>query len=140
MENGINSNDSKKVVIDYFEQTIFSVQFDYTYCRKTKSYASVLWLYGMFLINYKQDFINAVKYLEESRKIFEEVCPLDVNYFKLLAELIRGYIGLYKRTKDISYRDAILSTYAILDGLSKNGYKFHIKCKQKMLEAGIEID
>lgn len=41
--------------------------------RKTKTYASILWLFGMQLNDLKSDKLEIVKYLEESCDVFDEI-------------------------------------------------------------------
>lgn len=99
----IDRENTLEVINDYFEQTIFSVQFNYSYIRKTRSYASVLWIFGMFLNNDKRDYSSAIKYLEESKKIFEELKILDANYCKMIAELFRCYLSMQRLTGNRDY-------------------------------------
>ncbi len=107
---GIDRDAALATINDYFERTVLSVQFDYSYISRTRSYASVLWIYGIFLSNIP-DLPNAVKYLEESKRIFEDIACLDENYFKALFKLARCYVRLYETTKIKPYLNQALSIY-----------------------------
>ncbi|BCB05581.1 hypothetical protein [Bacillus sp. KH172YL63] len=108
LDSGVETEHSTKVVNDYFEQTIYSVQFNYNYIRNTKSYAAILWIYGIFLSKNLQDKPNAIKYLEESKSIFEALNILDANYYKMLAELCRCYNSMFKKTNNNDYFQSLL--------------------------------
>lgn len=105
LDKGIDRENTLEIINDYFEQTIYSVQYNYSYIRKTRSYASVLWIYGIFLNYDKKDYGAAIKYLEESKKIFQELKIMDQYYCKMIAELFRCYLKMFKGTGNRLYYD-----------------------------------
>lgn len=98
----INGRDIKKLINEYFEQTIISVEYGYGFMKHTKSYASVLWLFGMFHFN-NRDYTSSVKWLEESKAIFENIQMYDKNYQKAVLKLCEAYLKMMELTGDSDY-------------------------------------
>lgn len=132
MENGIEIESFKAIVKNYYEQTIYSVQFDYIYIKKTRSFAAVLWLYGIFLNKYVDDQTEAIKYLEESKNIFEELNIFDKNYYKMLSELCQCYLHKYKETRIPDYLEQSKQIYK----LTENKYlpNYNVSSLSRFLE------
>ena len=98
----INGRNIKKLINEYFEQTIISVEYGYGFMKHTKSFASVLWLFGMFHFN-NDDYSNSVRWLEESKAIFESIQMYDKNYQKAVQKLCEAYLKMMEITKDSNY-------------------------------------
>ncbi len=109
-----NKEEIKNTIISCYEETILSVQFDYKYIRNTKSFASVLWIYGIFLNGKVNDIPNAIKYLEESKEIFESIKIQDPSYIKMLSELCNCYTKIYNQSKNIEYYNLAVKMLSII--------------------------
>lgn len=106
--NNIEYDNIKDIVKDYYEKTILSVEFEYTYISNTNSFANVLWIYGTFLGKYFDEYEIALNHLEKSKRIFMKINNYTSNYYKCLAEgikvidtlLINEYNEEYKCIRD----------------------------------------
>ena len=76
----------------------------YNSVQRTKSFASVLWLYGKFLYD-NGDLQMAIKYLEDSKQTFEALQIYDKEYYKCVCELGYAYKKKYEdnRRENLSY-------------------------------------
>ncbi len=94
------------IVTSCYEETIFTVKFEYAYIAKTESFGVVLSFYGSFLARQFEDYAGSVRYLEESVDIFESlnISPTNDNYKRALNQLESAYHKLYKQSKDSDYR------------------------------------
>lgn len=68
----------------------------YSVIQQTKSYASLLWLYGLFLSD-SHDVLNAMRYLEEGAKSFEDQGIADQEYYQCITKLGHIYLDYYKK-------------------------------------------
>ena len=68
----------------------------YSSIQSTKSYASLLWLYGQFLVNHNE-LIEAIRYLEDSKSIFETIERFDDQYYQCTTLLGWTCLNLYKK-------------------------------------------
>jgi Cdc6-like AAA superfamily ATPase len=140
LENNIiefQGKDVRKLINEYFEQTIITVEYGYGYIKRTKSFASVLWLFGMFLFN-NQDYQNSTRRLEESKVIFEAINILDKTYQQAVLKLCEAYLKMYETTKDQSYYVFSEETYNVLTRKpiheSLRGYKNLVHRKIKAIK------
>lgn len=71
----------------------------YAGIQQTKSYASLLWVYGQYLadINETQD---AIRYLEESKLSFEEQKINDQQYYQCATKLGTLYLKYYQEDRE----------------------------------------
>lgn len=76
----------------------------YSGIQQTKSYASLLWLYGQFLSDIN-DLANAIRYLEEGKTSFEEQKITDQQYYQCATKLGTVYLNYYNldRSNRIAY-------------------------------------
>lgn len=83
-----------------FGDAIFAIKTiqQYAPIQQTKSYASLLWLFGQYLADHK-DYINAMRYLEESKSSFEEQQMIDQEYYQCVAKLGTIYLDYYIEEK-----------------------------------------
>lgn len=75
----------------------------YSTIQGTKSYASLLWLYGQFLNNHN-NLIEAIRYLEDSKSVFESIERRDYQYYQCTTLLGWTYLKLYSKDKDNNLR------------------------------------
>ena len=93
-----------------FGDAVYSIKTieQYSGIQQTKSYASLLWLYGQYL-SQQNDLSLAMRYLEESKASFEEQKIKDQEYYKCVAQLGCLYTKYYSEDRQhrMSYlRDA----------------------------------
>lgn len=79
-----------------FSDSIFSIKTieQYAGILQTKSYASLLWLYGQYLSDIG-DISGAIRYLEESKTSFEEQKITDQEYYQAFTKLGTAYLDFY---------------------------------------------
>ena len=103
------SDDLTESILSAFSDTIWVIKTNSLYdnVKLTKSFASVLWLFGTKLheTNIISNVYSAVKYLEEGKNLFEQLGELDNEYYQCLTRLGYAYLALYKydREQNISY-------------------------------------
>ena len=89
-----------------FNDAIYSIKTieQYAGIQQTKSYASLLWLYGQYLSDIG-DKATAMRYLEESKNSFEEQGITDQEYYQCSTLLGHVYLDYYllDRPKRVSY-------------------------------------
>ena len=106
-------DDSKMLGVKHDEEiksnylnAIFTIKTvnQYSSIQSTKSYASLLWLYGQYLCNHKY-LIDAIRYLEDAKSVFEAIEKCDNQYFQCTSLLGRAYLDLYKtdRSRYLEY-------------------------------------
>ena len=73
--------------------------------QKTKSYASILWLLGCQLIRIDEinNRLEAEKYFEDSKEVFEELKIRDNEYYQCVSHMARNCLEIYKQTKKVPY-------------------------------------
>ena len=76
----------------------------YVGIQQTKTYASLLWLYGQYLFECK-DITTAMRYLENSKSSFEELGYTDQQYYQCSTLLGTVYLDYYlqDRSNRLSY-------------------------------------
>ena len=83
-----------------FGDAIFAIKTieQYSPIQQTKSYASLLWLFGQYLSDNK-DYENAMRYLEESKTSFENQGIKEQEYYQCAAKLGTLYLDYYIQDK-----------------------------------------
>ena len=66
----------------------------YSSIQQTKSFASLLWLYGQYLAD-NNDISAAIRFLEESRASFENQHIVDQEYYQCVTKLGHIYLDFY---------------------------------------------
>lgn len=98
----VHTNEIKKS----FQKAIFTIKTveQYSIIQQTKSYASLLWLYGQYLAD-NNDNDGAVRYLEESKNAFEKLNKIDQEYYQCITKLGTVYLNYYNedRTRRLQY-------------------------------------
>lgn len=84
-----------------FLDTIQIIKWNYPQIKATKSYAATLWLYGIYL--YDQGKHDAIRYLEDSKKAFEEMDNSSEEYYQCLSYLGNAYLYEYAKNKEVAY-------------------------------------
>lgn len=70
----------------------------------TKTYASILWIYGLFLDSVSQ-CKEAIKYLEDAMRYFENIECRDIEYYQCISKLATLYLDEYDKSGNIEYLD-----------------------------------
>lgn len=72
--------------------------------QNTKSFASLLWIFGQYLFEHK-DLQNSIRYLEDSKQSFETLEIKDQEYYKCICRLGNAYTKKYEENTNanISY-------------------------------------
>lgn len=108
----------------------------YSAIQGTKSYASLLWLYGQFL-NKRNDLIGAIRYLEDSKSVFESIESRDYQYYQCTTLLGWTYLKLYEKDNNLIYlRKARTVSCYLQDHYSDpefaKAYRFATKLKYEL--------
>lgn len=84
-------------IVKSFYDAVYSIRMipQYSIIQQTKSYAALLWLFGQYLHNNSQDE-EAMRKLEESRAVFEQLNKQDKEYYKCISLLGSIYLNWYK--------------------------------------------
>lgn len=79
-----------------FSDAIYAIKTvqQYSSIQQTKSYASLLWLYGQYLSDTK-DYLGSIRFLEESKISFEEQHITDQQYYQCTTLLGSVYLEFY---------------------------------------------
>lgn len=79
-----------------FSDAIFAIKTieQYSPIQQTKSYASLLWLFGQYLADHK-NYVTAMRYLEEGKTSFEEQKIVQQEYYQCVAKLGTLYLDYY---------------------------------------------
>ena len=79
-----------------FSDAIFAIKTieQYSPIQQTKSYASLLWLFGQYLAEHK-NYVTAMRYLEEGKTSFEEQKIVQQEYYQCVAKLGTLYLDYY---------------------------------------------
>lgn len=93
----------KEKVSEYYEDAIDTTDFYYPYIKNTKSYASINWIYGIFLSAVVCDVYKSLRYLEDAVLIFKKLNITDKAYFTAVNNLSWVYSRLYQSEKDKIY-------------------------------------
>ncbi len=72
----------------------------YSGIQQTKSYASVLWLYGQFLSDIN-DLMASIRFLEEGKNSFEEQGIMDQQYYQCVTLLGAVYLKYYEQDRQL---------------------------------------
>lgn len=93
-------------ILKGFNDAVYSIKTieQYAGIQQTKSYASLLWLYGQYLSD-NHDSSTALRYLEESKTSFEEQGIADQEYYQCVTLLGHVYLNYYlqDRANRLSY-------------------------------------
>lgn len=92
----------------------------YNKIKSTKTYASILWIYGNFLSS-TNHIPECIRYLEESRTCFENLSLKNKEYYQCLTRLGHSYLKQYKELNSLPY---YTKSKSIGDILYKERYKY----------------
>ena len=119
-KSGYYVGDLAEDIISAFKDAIWIIKANsqFNLIQKTKSYASILWLLGYQLIqNNEGNRLEAEKYFEDSKEIFELIGRRDNEYYQCVSHMARNCLEIFKQTQkkpylkqskylcDILYRD-----------------------------------
>lgn len=98
----------------------------YSAIRKTKTYASILWLFGMQLQLLQEDRLEISRYLEESYESFNDLGIRDEEFYQCVSYMGRNYLEIYKTSKAIAY---LRQARAMSDILLNERHKYNAKVR-----------
>lgn len=113
----LKNDESNKLIAlinNAFEEAYIAIEVNYKYIKKTKSYASFLWIYAIFMDKHMNESDKALAYLEESRNVFENLGIADSQYYKVLNDLSYSYFDKYKTSKEKEYLNEVTKLYKIV--------------------------
>lgn len=86
----------KDAIIKGFSDAVYAIKTIelYSSIQQTKSYASLLWLFGQYLSD-MHDLQAAIRYLEESKDSFETQKNTDQEYYQCVTKLGHVYLNYY---------------------------------------------
>ncbi len=108
----VNREKIMSKISEFYETAIEATDFYYPYIKNTKSYASINWIYGMFLCQYAKDFKRAARYLEDAIEICRRLHIKDKIYYSAIHNLTQVYIEIFKSKKDENYLKAVRPLYS----------------------------
>ena len=135
-ETNVLDYDFTNKILQAYSDTVWTIKTNpiYGVIRSTKSYASVLWLYGMQFFNSRIDsnYQNAARYLEESKATFEQIKNYDKEYYQCLILLGNTYLKIYNedRMSNLHYLRKARSISSLLYE-EKDYYSEHGKIKSE---------
>ena len=145
-ETKILSENLEYKMLDAYEEVIWVIKNNpiYDSIRGTKSYPSVLWLYGTQLlsIDNEEKIILAIRYLEEAKKSFEQLAIEDNEYYQCFTRLGYAYLSLYEKDhrKYITYlrksRSVSNQLYGLRVKYNKKIRRYSIELHNKLLKYG----
>ncbi len=109
-------NTSENIISSSYENALFTIEYSYSYIRTTKTYASVLWLYGMFLFERGIDsYLEAADLIEKARRSMESQNLKDAEYRKIIDNLCDVYYQLFLKYNDKGYLIYITELFNLLE-------------------------
>lgn len=98
----------------------------YEAIRSTKSYASILWLFGYQLLQIDpiNNQVEAARYFEESKYSYERLGIRDEEYYQCLSHMGSNYLKMYETSRNVSY---LRQARTISDILYKDKDKYQVK-------------
>ncbi len=95
---------SSKTITDAYNECVWAIKSNSLYYKitGTKSYASLLWIFGLFWDSVGE-CQEAIKYLEDAMRYFETINCRDIEYYKCISKLGTLYISEYESTKYYKY-------------------------------------
>lgn len=112
------SSINDKDISDSYSQCIWSIRTNGLYSKimSTKTYASILWIYGLFLDSINQ-VKESIKYLQDAKRYFENKECHDNEYYQCISKLATLYLDEYEKSRNSEY---LKSAKAIGDNLYQN--------------------
>ncbi len=93
--------DHQSAIKKGFSDSIYAIKTidQYAGIQQTKSYAALLWLYGQYLADI-EEWISAMRYLEEGKAAFEELKNCDEQYYQCATKLGHVYLSYYLQDRE----------------------------------------
>ena len=101
----------KEKISESYEEAIEVTDFYYPYIKNTKSYASINWIYGLFITTHLNDLKRSARYLEDAVEIFRRLRIKDKVYYTALNNLTWVYIKIFEKFKDRRYLEEFRPIY-----------------------------
>lgn len=104
-DSGFLKDDLTGEIIKAYQECIWIIKTNvlYSAIRKTKTYASILWLFGMQLQASKENKLEISRYFEESYEVFNALKIRDAEFYQCVSRMGRNYLEIYKETKIVAY-------------------------------------
>jgi len=118
-----------KIIASSYEEAIQSTDFYYPFIKNTKSYGSINWIYGLFILNRMNDLNLAIRYIEDAVEIFRRLNIKDKIYYTILNNLSWSYLTIYNKENDVRYLEEL--KILLLEIL---------KDKKEVLKTGFDYD
>lgn len=98
--------DFSESIIQAYRNTIWITRSNdlYIKVRSTKSFATVLWTFGLKLQEYKESESIVIRYLEDARNVFEKIQNEDKEYFQCLSKLGSEYFSYFEGNMGENYK------------------------------------
>ncbi len=97
-ETHILEEDFSQQISQAYNDTIWTIKANpiYDAIKATKSYASILWKYGiqLFATETPEGYQRTARYLEESKLAFEQLSNMDAECFQCMILLGNTYLNL----------------------------------------------
>ena len=122
--------DQEKIINEIassYEEAIEATDFYYPFIKNTKSYGSINWIYGLFILKYKKELQTSIRYLEDGYEVFKKLKIVDKSYFTLLNNLSWAYKERYFQTRDKRYLIELSKVYYDLLLNEKKAFQFRFK-------------
>lgn len=91
-----------------YEQGIDAIEYDYVYLINTIPHASLKMFLGIFFYSSRKDYSRAIRFLEESKAIFE--IKKDKAWFICCNYLSLSYQKMYDETNNYAYKSSLVKT------------------------------
>ena len=101
-------------ILSAFKDTIWIIKTNPVFepIKFTKTYASILWLFGYQLLQIDPDNnqFEAARYFEESKTTYDRINIHDEEYYQCLSHMGNNYLRIYEVNKNVSYLRRARST------------------------------
>lgn len=100
-ETGVLEENLNLKISQAYNDTIWAIKANpiYNSIKGTKSFASVLWKYGIHLSNCEK-CADAVRYLEEGKLAFEQISDKTDDYYQCICLLATNMLKIYVQNKE----------------------------------------
>lgn len=131
--NSVRKEEAEKIIKEAYTECLWLIKTNqfYSQIKSTKTFASVLWLFGSFLYD-AGDYPNAIRQLDEAMISFETIGVNDKEYYKCMSRLGWAYYMYYKETKNSYY---FTKAESICQQLIREKQKYNDKKIRKIVDS-----
>lgn len=113
-DSGYFHEDLNDEILSAFKDTIWIIKTNPVFepIKFTKTYASILWLFGYQLLQIGPDNnqFEAARYFEESKITYDRINIHDEEYYQCLSHMGTNYLRIYEANRNVSYLRRARST------------------------------